>query len=63
MSVEVRITQGDGRVDICATKLSLLSEIMQHLITQHEGSAEREIIKDGDFVLHFRRPLLGDVER
>ena len=63
MSVEVRITQGDGRVNICAQKLKVLSEIMQHLITQHEATAEREIAKDGNFVLTYRRPLLGDVER
>ena len=63
MSVEVRITQGDGRVDICRSKLSLLGEIIQHLITQHEGIAEREIAKDGNFVLTFRRPLLGDADK
>ena len=63
MSVEVRITQGDGRVEICSQKLSVLSEVIQHLITQHEGTAEREIAKDGNFVLTFRRPLIGDVER
>ena len=63
MSVEVRITQGDGRVEVCSQKLSILSEVIQHLITQHEGTAEREIAKDGNFVLTFRRPLIGDVER
>ena len=63
MSVEVRITQGDGRVNICAQKLKVLSEVMQHLITQHETSAEREIATDGNFVLTYRRPLIGDAER
>ena len=62
MSVEVRVTQGQGDAEICATKLSLLSEIIQHLLNHHQGVAEGEIAPDGNFVLLYHRPLLGELE-
>ena len=62
MSVEVRITQGSGEAEICATKLSLISEVIQHLLVEHEGIAEHEVAVDGSFILNYHRPLLGDLE-
>ena len=62
MSVEVRVTQGCGDAEICATKLSLLSEIIQHLLNNHESVAEGEVAPDGNFVLFYHRPFLGELE-
>ena len=63
MSVEVRITQGDGRVTVCKPRLSMLSEIIQHMLTQHEDVAEKEVAKDGNFIMSYRRPLIGTDDR